>query len=699
MSKMVLRIAVGIMAVVVVILFAMVLWPKGDQKRDVAKFSLESPIIEDESSEETGKAVAKALESSDAADASSDEVTEEGSTEEPTDEASTEEASQSEDSHDGESRKSGEDETVEETSADASLVTKKASDTSKNASYVLTYSEEGSWEDGGAKMRTLNLSLFNQTSESVKNWTLVLTIEGLKNVSGWNGSYVISGNDLTVTPADYNAELFADGTLYLGCNLGTASNLKITKATLNGKDCLIQNGKVDQNAQNAKNDKSSGKQDKNGKDGKGSKDEKGKNGNQQGNNDVEAILKRAEKAEQGDDWLHTDGRRILDKDGKEVWLTGVNWFGYNTGTNIFDGLWNSKLDSTVKAVADHGFNLIRVPMSAQLINEWAAGKYPQANYNQAYNAALTKMNSLEIFEYFLTLAEGNGIKVMIDIHSAETDPSGHNVNLWYTSKVSVEKYYAALEWMAGRYKNNDTIIAYDLKNEPHGKPYEGDAAAIWNDSNKANNWKYVAETAASKVLAKNPNVLIMVEGTEIYPKNSKGDYSSKDEKDYYFNWWGGNLRAVKDFPIDLGKYQDKLVYSPHDYGPTVYEQPWFKGNYDYDSLMRDCWHDNWFYIYEDNTAPLLIGEWGGFMREPNLKWMTCMRKLISTYHLNHTFWCLNANSGDTGGLLLDDFTTWDAEKYNFVKEVLWQENGKFVGLDHKIPLGDNGISLGTAKGR
>ena len=41
-----------------------------------------------------------------------------------------------------------------------------------------------------------------------------------------------------------------------------------------------------------------------------------------------------------------------------------------------------------------------------------------------------------------------------------------------------------------------------------------------------------------------------------------------------------------------------------------------------------------------------------------------------------------------------------AEKYDFVKEVLWQENGKFVGLDHKIPLGTagNGISLSDAKG-
>ena len=565
----------------------------------------------------------------------------------------------------------------------------------KNAAYVLTYSEANTWDEGDAKMRTLDLALANQTQDAISDWTLILTIEGLKSVSGWNGTYEIKGDTLTITPEKHNSEIFPDGAVYLGCNLGTKSDLKITRATLNGKECAIKSGSVNQDSINNQGGNSQGE---NSQGDDNSQKNQG-NGASAANLDVEAMLKRAESAKQGDDWLHTDGRKILDKDGKEVWLTGINWFGYNTGTNVFDGLWNSEMEPTVKAIADHGFNLIRVPMSAQLINEWAAGKYPQANFNQAYNVAMTKMNSLEIFDYFLTLAESSGIKVMIDIHSAETNAAGHNVNLWYTDKIKTEDYYAALEWMAARYKNNDTIIAYDLKNEPHGKPYEGDGAAIWNDSKKANNWKYVAETAAAKVLAKNPNVLIMIEGTEIYPKNSKGDYSSKDDKDYYFNWWGGNLRAVKDYPIDLGKYQDKLVYSPHDYGPTVYEQPWFKGNYDYNSLMKDCWHDNWFFIYEDNTAPLLIGEWGGFMKEPNLKWMTCMRQLIATYHLNHTFWCLNANSGDTGGLLLDDFTTWDREKYEFVKEVLWQEGGKFVGLDHEIPLGESGISLKDAKGR
>ena len=652
------KIAVVVLAIAVIGLGIKAFWPTNN-KESVETTEQTSESIESESSQASSSAM---VESS-----SQD----------------TQEASETSTSEVGESSSVAESQSSE---AETSESSEEATEDLKDALYVLTYSEQNGWEEGGAKMRTLDLALANQSKDDVADWKLVLTIEDLKSVSGWNGTYEVKGETLTITPAEHNAAIYAGGAIYLGCNLGTASDLKIKKATLNGKECVVKNGSVDQDSINNQG----GNQ--------------GNNGGQNGNDktaavDVEAMLKRADNAKQGDDWLHTDGRRILDKDGKEVWLTGVNWFGYNTGTNTFDGLWNSKMEPTVKAIADHGFNLIRVPMSAQLINEWAAGKYPQANFNQAYNTAMTKMNSLEIFDYFLTLAEASGIKVMIDIHSAETDAAGHNVNLWYTNKVTVNDYYAALEWMAARYKNNDTIIAFDLKNEPHGKPYEGDSAAIWNDSKQANNWKYVAETAAAKVLAKNPNVLIMVEGTEIYPKNSKGDYSSKDDKDYYFNWWGGNLRAVKDYPIDLGKYQDKLVYSPHDYGPTVYEQPWFKGSYDYDSLMKDCWHDNWFYIYEDNTAPLLIGEWGGFMREPNLKWMTYMRQLIATYHLNHTFWCLNANSGDTGGLLLDDFTTWDSEKYEFVKEVLWQEGGKFVGLDHEIPLGDNGISLGAAKGR
>jgi hypothetical protein len=35
------------------------------------------------------------------------------------------------------------------------------------------------------------------------------------------------------------------------------------------------------------------------------------------------------------DYLHTSGNRILDAQGREVWITGVNWFGYETSQLVF----------------------------------------------------------------------------------------------------------------------------------------------------------------------------------------------------------------------------------------------------------------------------------------------------------------------------------------------------------------------------
>lgn len=403
----------------------------------------------------------------------------------------------------------------------------------------------------------------------------------------------------------------------------------------------------------------------------------------------------------GDDWLTTDGSKIVDKNGTEVWLTGVNWFGYNTGTNIFDGCWSCSMSASLKAIADRGFNLLRIPISAELLLNWKSGNYPTANFNQSTNSDLVGKNSLEIFDYAIALCEQNGIKVMIDIHSAETDASGHNAPLWYTSKISTEQYLEALDWVSDRYKNNDTIVAYDLKNEPHGPGNEANRA-IWNDSTDANNWRYVAALAGNTILDNNPNALIVIEGNQIFPKDpNSNNFTSMNEGDYYNSWWGGNLMGVKYYPVDMGSAarNKQIVYSPHDYGPAVYQQPWFHSGFTYESLMDEYWYDYWYYIVDQNIAPILIGEWGGFMSGDNLTWMTYLRQLIGESHLNYTFWCFNANSGDTGGLVLDDFTTWDENKYSFVKEVIWTDsNGNFIGLDHEIPLGSNGVSLSEYSG-
>lgn len=539
----------------------------------------------------------------------------------------------------------------------------------------LTINNSNGWNDGTNDFAQFDCIIKNDGIKNISGWTVVITAGKSASVDqSWNCEYICSNGKITVKPVDYNNEVSAGGEVTFGLIIKNPGNVDPKNASVTYDNTSVSAS------------------------GNGSSGNNGSSSGSVGNNNPAIVQAKDVPKPTTDDWLYVKGNKIVDKDGKEVWLTGINWFGYNTGTNTFDGLWACDLNTSLAAIADRGFNLLRVPISTELIKQWSNGNYPTANFNQATNSYLVGMNSLEIFDYVIGQCRANGIKIMIDIHCAKTDSMGHMKNLWTDGNISEKDYLDALSWIAKRYKNDDTIIAYDLENEPHGKANESPRAK-WDDSSDSDNWRYIAEKAAESVLKANPNVLVMVEGIEIYPIDikSNGDFSSTNMGDYYCTWWGGNLRGVRDNPVDLGKYQNKLVYSPHDYGPSVYQQPWFKGNYTFDSLYKDCWYDNWFYIQKEGIAPLLIGEWGGFMTEPNLTWMTYLRKLIKENKINHTFWCFNSNSGDTGGLVKDDFTTWDEEKYRFVKEVLWQQNGKFVGLDHEIPLGSNGMTLSEVK--
>lgn len=422
-----------------------------------------------------------------------------------------------------------------------------------------------------------------------------------------------------------------------------------------------------------------------------------------------------------DDWLHVnENAEIVDMNGNPVWLTGCNWFGYNVGSQVFDGVWSQNMHDMLRQIADHGFNLLRVPVSTQLLLQWKNGDPDPATpkVNEYSNPELTLegiqggtvMYSFDIWNKAVEWCRELGIKIMIDIHCAETASAGHQVSLWYTDKYSTEDWLEALEWVSDYYKDDDTIIAMDIKNEPHGTADTPNLMAKWDNSTDLNNWKYAAERGAAAVMKANPNLLVMVEGVEVYPKFEEGadwtsqniDYSRYPYSYYHHTWWGGNFRGVKDYPLDLGEHQSQLVYSPHDYGPLVYEQEWFKKDFDSDTLMEDVWRDNWFFLIENKTAPLLMGEWGGFIDEQhdpdgsNTKWLTCLRDLMIENRIHHTFWCFNENSGDTGGLVYDNFGKWDEEKYALVKPALWQnQSGKFISLDHKIALGEagNGISL------
>ncbi|MBR3631222.1 MAG: cellulase family glycosylhydrolase [Oscillospiraceae bacterium] len=445
-----------------------------------------------------------------------------------------------------------------------------------------------------------------------------------------------------------------------------------------------------------------------------------------------------------DDWLHAVGSRLYDSQGNEVWLTGANWFGFNCSENCLHGLNTSNnAEDMLAAIAERGINVLRFPISTTLLKSWMDGKphkvssvqaafnppvdqigedgtvtpagaYDDVNRDFVLEDGTTLKNSMEIFDVIIQKCKKQGIKVFIDIHSPDENNSGHSYELWYgKAGITTKDWQDSLVWLAEKYANDDTIIGYDLKNEPHGKRmYSGEKCpttiAKWDDSTDENNWAYAATQCAEAILDVNPNALIFIEGIEQYPMTEKGytfdtpdvwEPQTEEDKRWYGAWWGGNLRGVKDYPIKMStpEKQSKIVYSPHDYGPSVYPQTWFAKEFTTETLLDDYWRDTWAYINEQDIAPLLIGEWGGFVDgTKNEQWMRLLQQYMINNHINHTYWCINPNSGDTGGLLGYDFMTWDEARYEILEKALWQTktSGKFIGLDHQIPLGGEGSTTG-----
>ena len=454
-----------------------------------------------------------------------------------------------------------------------------------------------------------------------------------------------------------------------------------------------------------------------------------------------------------DDWLHCEGSRIYDMNGNEVWLTGANWFGFNCSERCAHYLWSGDCDDMLREVADRGINVIRLPISTELLYEWQngldkpvsggglqasynpptdqvgedgkvtkAGTYGSINKDFVEADGKTNVTSQKAFEIILAKCKHYGIKVFVDVHSPHADNSGHIYNLWYGKEmnnnpvmVTTDIWMDTLVWMADQYKNDDTLLGFDLQNEPHGKGPEGKLAAKWDGSTDENNWAYAATKCADAILDVNPNALIFIEGVEQSLSGAQpGDYwgiaDRRDDSPYIGAWWGGNFRGAREYPITPKHGTSQIVYSPHDYGPSVYAQTWFEKDFNEQTLLDDYWYDTWAYINAEDIAPELIGEWGGYMDgAENQKWMELLSQYMIKHHINHTFWCLNTNSGDTRGLWaqfsynLNDVTdksngttiTWEEDKYALFETTLWQTatTGKYIGLDHQTPLGINGTGL------
>jgi endoglucanase len=120
-------------------------------------------------------------------------------------------------------------------------------------------------------------------------------------------------------------------------------------------------------------------------------------------------------------------------------------------------------------------------------------------------------------------------------------------------------------------------------------------------------------------------------------------------------------------PIQLN-VPNRLVYSPHDYGPSVSNQRWLSDPAFPDNLPG-FWDTHWGYLHREGIAPILLGEFGGpsVGADPEGTWQRALVSYLKSNHMHYSYWCLNPNSVDTGGLLKDDWHTLNPDKQALLK--------------------------------
>ncbi|GAA0741633.1 cellulase family glycosylhydrolase [Dactylosporangium roseum] len=344
--------------------------------------------------------------------------------------------------------------------------------------------------------------------------------------------------------------------------------------------------------------------------------------------------------------LHADGSKILDARGEEVTFTGVNWFGLETNTFAPHGLWSRKLDDMLDQMVGAGFNTMRLPFSNELFD----GSAKVNGVDFKLNPDLEGLTGPQIMDKVVEGATKRGMMVILDRHRPTSQGQS---NLWYTDKVSEERWIGDWVKLAKQYKNNPLVVGADLHNEPHGE-------ATWGDGSEKTDWKAAAERAGNAILKENPDWLIIVEGIETYNGNGY--------------WWGGNLQGAAEHPVKLSD-QSKLVYSAHDYSPKVWSQQWFNDP-SFPANMPALWDKQFGYLVKQNVAPVLLGEFGGrSVGEKDAQgnkdlegiWQRSLLAYLKENGFSYTYWSWNPNSGDTGGVLNDDWTTLNEDKVALLK--------------------------------
>ena len=282
----------------------------------------------------------------------------------------------------------------------------------------------------------------------------------------------------------------------------------------------------------------------------------------------------------------------------EFKIKGCNWFGSEAYGGPPNGLAAHSIEWYLDFLQKHKFNALRLLFNHEHVFKDDIVQTPQRE------RLLFQKRYVHMFGILAREAAKRGVLVLIACHRIKAD-AWPGKGLWYDSTLGVSEDRVMQSWdlVTGELCKHWNVLGADLQNEPH--------SSSWG-KNLDTDWNRAAERIGNHVSSRCPRWLIFVEGVGYTPGAPNGDDPGAGI------WWGENLIGTRVAPVRLQK-QEKLVYTPHVYGPSVYLQKYFQSPF-FPNNMPAVWESHFAFTKEMTGRPIIIGEMGGSYEGLDRQW-------------------------------------------------------------------------------
>ncbi|WP_437973170.1 cellulase family glycosylhydrolase [Sorangium sp. So ce295] len=430
----------------------------------------------------------------------------------------------------------------------------------------------------------------------------------------------------------------------------------------------------------------------------------------------------------GGNWFGLEGQDDLERPGAMELFIGSMWWANNNAPRTIADTMKELTSSNLK------FNTIRLPIAPQtLVASHPDGDYsimtPRIKNNdpKVYPYA----NAYEALEDFLKQASANNLNVIIGIHSCsnhlgwragrlddnkpyvDSDRENYDYKADDYTCLTGEDAYNYDKWLADIRKiaqlpkklGIKNIIGIDCFNEP------------WKYSWPE--WADMAKACYDVIAEENDDMIAVVQGVSgsHQPAGASGlTLEPEPHGDENLNPnWGENFYGQTAYPIQIPR--NRLCFSPHTYGPAVFVQKQHvdqskpecvgledeaaakagcglvleRSNADTVAKLTKQWDEHFGFLHDQKFC-VITGEFGGVKDWPknemdpalaqqwahlpagkryDWEWQNMyVDYLIKKKMTDFTYWSINPESGDTGGIYNHKYT--DADKTGW---------GTWTGLD------------------